>query len=328
MRFVLVIEPQQGLTYGEQVAVAKAAEANGFDAFFRSDHYASFPGPAGRPTTDAWTVLAGLARETDRIGLGSLVSPVTFRHPGSFAKVVTTVDEMSGGRIEVGVGAGWNEVEHRQLGLPFPSIDARADLLEDQLAVLHGLWGEPDGWSFHGHAVDIEDAMFRPGPVAVPGRPTGANGRPRPRIILGGHGSPRSLRLAARYGDEFNVSSKAPGDVAAIYARLDAACLAIGRDPSTIARSAMVGTLIGETETAVRLRELALLSAFETDPADGESWFAERRPRWIVGTPEAARDQVRAYAAAGVERLMLQDFLPRDLDHIDLMGEALVSATF
>ena len=172
MRFALMIEPQQGMSYGDQVAVAKRAEANGFDTLFRSDHYASFPGPAGLPTTDAWTVLAGLARETERIGLGVLVSPITFRHAGSFAKVVTTVDEMSGGRVEVGVGAGWNDLEHRQLGLPFPPINERADLLEDQLAVLHGLWGEPDGWSFEGHQVRVEGALFRPKPVDVPGRPS------------------------------------------------------------------------------------------------------------------------------------------------------------
>src|SRR5882757_1610238 len=147
MRFALMIEPQQGMSYGDQVAVAKRAEANGFEALFRSDHYTSFPGEAGRPTTDAWAVLAGLARETDRIALGTLVSPVTFRHPGNFAKVVTTVDEMSGGRVEVGVGAGWNESDHEPLGLPFPSIGERADLLEDQLAMLRGLWEEAPGWN-------------------------------------------------------------------------------------------------------------------------------------------------------------------------------------
>ena len=192
MRFALMIEPQQGLTYGQQVAIAKRAEANGFEALFRSDHYASFPGPAGKPTTDAWTVLAGLARETDRIGLGALVSPVTFRHPGTFAKVVTTVDEMSGGRVEVGVGAGWNDLEHRELGLAFPPIDERADLLEDQLAILHGLWGEPDGWSYEGKVVSIDDAVFHPKPVAVPGRPVGPNGARAAADHL------RRRRLAAR----------------------------------------------------------------------------------------------------------------------------------
>ncbi len=177
MRFALMIEPQQGLSYGDQVAIAKRAEANGFEALFRSDHYASFPGAAGRPTTDAWTVIAGLARETDRLSLGALVSPVTFRHPGTFAKIVTTADEMSGGRIEVGVGAGWNDLEHRQLGLPFPSLGERMDAVEDQLAILHGLWGGPDGWSYDGKTTTIRDALFYPKPVDVPGRPTGRERR-------------------------------------------------------------------------------------------------------------------------------------------------------
>src|SRR3954447_10357954 len=200
MQFVLMTEPQQGMSYVDQLASAKRAEANGFDAWFRSDHYASFPGAPGQPTTDAWTVLGGLARETERIGLGVLVSPVTFRHPGVLAKVVTTVDWMSGGRVEIGVGAGWNELEHRQLGLAFPDIKVRADLLEDQLAILRGLWGEPDGWSYQGvTGIDVSDALFRPRPVDVPGRPTTAAGGVRPRIIVGGGGSPRSFRLAARF---------------------------------------------------------------------------------------------------------------------------------
>ena len=167
MRFALMTEPQQGLSYVEQLELARLAERLGFETFFRSDHYRSFPGPDDRPTTDAWTVLAGIARETTRIRLGTLVSPVTFRHPGSFAKVVTTVDEMSGGRIEVGVGAGWNEPEHRQLGLAFPEIVERADLMEDELAILHGLWEEPDGWSFEG-----EEGPHRSGFVQSQARPT------------------------------------------------------------------------------------------------------------------------------------------------------------
>jgi F420-dependent oxidoreductase-like protein len=323
MRFALMIEPQQGMSYGDQVAVAKRAEANGFDALFRSDHYASFPGPAGMPTTDAWTVLAGLARETERIGLGALVSPVTFRHLGNFAKVVTTVDEMSGGRVEVGVGAGWNDLEHRQYGLPFPPINERADLLEDQLAVLHGLWGEPDGWSFEGHSVTVEDALFRPRPVDVPGRPVGPNGAPRPRIITGGQGSPRGLRIAARWSDEYNLSSTAPAEATEIFAKLDDACRAIGRDPAALSRSAMAGVLIGRTEEEVRAREAALLATFGED-AGGDDWIEERRERWVVGTADAARAMVRRFGDAGVQRIMLQDFLPWDLDHIDVMGETLV----
>jgi F420-dependent oxidoreductase-like protein len=323
MRFVLMIEAQQGLSYADQLALAKRAEANGFEAFFRSDHYASFPGPLGHATTDAWAVLAGLARDTHRIGLGVLVSPVTFRRPGSFAKVVTTVDEMSGGRIEVGVGAGWNEIEHRQHGLPFPPIGERGDWMEDQLEVLHGLWGEPDGWSYAGHHVTIENAMFHPKPVQVPGRPVTPLGIVRPRIIVGGGGSPRSTRLAARYADEFNVTSSTPEKVAEVQARLDEACASIGRDPADITRSAMIGVMVGRDEAEVLERERALRAALEV--GEGESgWLEERRTRWVLGTPEQARETVARYAATGVERIMLQDFLPHDLAMIDLLGEELV----
>src|SRR5437868_2673848 len=148
MRFALMIEAQQGLSYEDQLSIARRAEASGFETLFRSDHYASFPGAADQTTTDAWAILAGLARETSTIGLGTLVSPVTFRHPGNFVKLVTTVDQMSGGRIEVGVGAGWNDDDHLPLGLAFPEIGERADLMEDELAILHGILTEPDGWSF------------------------------------------------------------------------------------------------------------------------------------------------------------------------------------
>ena len=158
----------------------------------------------------------------------------------------------------------------------------------------------------------------------MPGRPIGPNGASRPRIICGGGGSPRGLRLAARYADEQNLSSRGPAEAREIFARLDEACRAIGRDPSTITRSAMAGTLVGATEADVRRREAALLEAFGDELEDGESWIEERRARWIVGTPEEARAQVRAFAEAGVERLMLQDFIPWDLDHIDAMGEALI----
>ena len=326
MRYVLMTEPQQGMSYADQLAAAKRAEANGFDAYFRADHFASFPGPAGKPSTDAWTVLAGLARDTQRIGLGVLVSPVTFRHPGVLAKVATTVDEMSGGRVEVGVGAGWNEDEHRQLGLAFPPIKERADLLEDQLAILHGLWGEPDGWSYTGvTGLRLEGSLFRPRPVDVPGRPATSIGGVRPRIIVGGQGSPRSFRLAARYADEFNLSSSSPAKAARVTAELDDACRAIDRDPATLARSTMAGVLVGRDADEVAARERAILEAFGPDElADGEAWLEERRTRWVYGTPDEARAQLERFAAVGMERIMLQDFLPWDLDMIDVMGEELV----
>jgi len=320
MRFALMIEPQQGLTYAEQLAVVRRAEAAGFESFFRSDHYQSFPGPSGQPTTDAWAVLAGLARETSRITLGTLVSPVTFRSVGNLAKVATTVDEMSGGRVEFGLGTGWNEIEHRQLGLPFPEIGERADILEEHFAVLRGLWGEPDGWSFQGSHVTVEAASFHPKPAAGPNRPVGSNGAARPRLLAGGEGTPRGLRIAARYADEFNLSSSSPDAAPEKFAALDAACRAIGREPASIARSVMAGILIGRDDAEIDRRKQALLEAFG-NAGGGDDGFAAREPRWILGTRDAARAMVGRFADAGAERLMLQDFLPRDLEMIHLMAE-------
>ena len=321
MRFALMTEPQMGLTYAEQLAVVQRAEAAGFETFFRSDHYESFPGESDQPTTDAWAVLAGLARDTSRIGLGALVSPVTFRTPGNFAKLAVTVDEMSGGRIEVGVGAGWHEAEHRRHGFPFPEIGERADMLEETLEILRGLWEGPDGWSFHGEHFSIDDSFFRPKPATLPGR----EGRPI-RILTGGQGSPRAYRIAARHADEFNLSSTSPDVATAKYAKLDDACRAIGRDPSTLAHSAMVGLLIGRTDAEVKERERQLLSAFGDLEADPQEWLDVRRPRWIYGTPDKARATLQRFAEAGVQRLMLQDFLARDLEMIDLASEVLFDA--
>jgi F420-dependent oxidoreductase-like protein len=314
MRFALMIEPQQGLSYAEQLELARLAERLGFEAFFRSDHYRSFPGPDNSPTTDAWTVLAGIARETTRIRLGTLVSPVTFRHPGSFAKIVTTVDEMSGGRIEVGVGAGWNEPEHRRLGLAFPEIKERADLMEDELAILHGLWEEPDGWSFSGKKVRIESASFNPKPVQ----------RPHPPIIIGGEGSPRSLRLAARYADEYNMSSSGPDRCAEAFARLDEECRKIGRDPGTMSHSVMAGLLIGRDEAELAGRVQAQLAMIGEAGTDAAAWLEARRRRWVAGTPDQARAMVAGFEAAGAQRIMLQDMLPRDHGMIELAARELL----
>ena len=324
MRFALMIEAQMGLSYEDQLAIVQRAEAAGFEAFFRSDHYASFPGSAEQATTDAWAVLAGLARETSRIHLGALVSPVTFRHPGNFAKLVTTVDEMSGGRIEVGVGAGWNDEDHSQLGLDFPEIKQRADLMEDQLALLHGLWEEAAGWNYDGHHVKVRGGALRPGPVQIEGRPIGKNGRARPTIITGGQGSPRGYRLAAEYADEFNVSSSSPESAAEKQQELDEACNAIGRDPKTLTRSTMAGALIGRDEAEVARRADELLEAFGERAASGLEWLNARRNRWILGTPDQARSMVQRFAYAGIERIMLQDFVPLDLEMIDLLAEELI----
>lgn len=317
MRFALMIEPQQGLSYADHLAIARHAEAAGFEALFRSDHYESFPGPADRPTTDAWAVLAGLARETSRIRLGVLVSPVAYRLPGNLAKLVTTIDEMSGGRLEYGMGAGWHEEEHRRHGFPFPPIEDRATMLEEQLAIIEGLLYGPDGFSFSGRFYTVVEARFRD-------RPTRRINR-----LVGGDGKPRSMRIAAAHADEFNLSGGSPETAAAKFAQLDETCRAAGRDPSTLARSAMVGTLIGRDEAELGRRIEALRTLVGQDDEDGgteaaDAWLAERRKRWIIGTPDDVRATIRRYAEAGCARLMLQDLLPWDLDMIDLMGEELI----
>ncbi len=317
MRYALMTEPQQGLSYDEILALARTAEESGIESYFRSDHYASFPGMGGLPTTDAWATLAGLARETERIGLGSLVSPVTFRLPGNLAKVVQTVDEMSGGRVELGLGAGWNDDEHAQLGIPFPPIGERYDMLEEQLAILHGLWTEPDGWSYDGEHWTVRGSR-RHGEVA-------RGGRRHPHLILGGKGGRRMSSLVARYADEFNLNSASPDDVPGAYGRVRAACKEIGRDPDEVVYSAMTGVLIAETEADLRDRVNALLDVLGQRGGDGDAWLAERRGRWVMGTPDEARERVRALEELGVQRVMLQDFLPRDLDHVRLMGAVFAS---
>ena len=321
MRFALMIEAQQGLSYADQLAVARRAEAAGFEAMFRSDHFLSFPGPSDNRTTDAWTVLAGLARETTTLGLGVLVSPVTFRHAGHLAKVAITVDEMSGGRVEVGVGAGWNDGEHAAYGLRFPDISERADMLEETLEILHGLWEGPDGWSFSGAHWSVDGALFRPKPSSLPER--AARGETRPRILVGGSGTPRSFRLAAQFADEFNVTSSSVEKTAATYAALDEVLQAAGREPSSVTHSAMIGVLVGRDDAELKRREGELIETIGPEDA-AQRWWEERRVRWIHGTPEAARETVARFAAIGVERIMLQDFRPWDLDMIDVMGEALI----
>ena len=312
MRYALMTEPQQGLHYDELLALVRTAEEAGIEAFFRSDHYASFPGETGLHTTDAWATLAGLARETTTIRLGALVSPVTFRIPGNLAKVIQTVDEMAGGRIEAGFGAGWNDAEHAQLGIPFPPIDERYDMLEEQMEILHRLWTDDEGWSFEGQHWQVREAR-RHGEVA-------RGGRRHPHVIFGGKGRARMARLVARYGDEFNLNSASPDDAPDAYDRVRRACAEVGRDPDEVTYSAMTGVLVAETEADLRTRVADLLGAIGRADADGNAWLAERRGRWVMGTPDEARERVRALEAGGTQRVMLQNFLPRDLDQVRLIG--------
>ena len=318
MRFALMIEPQQGRSYADQLAVAKHAEAAGFETLFRSDHYESFPGPADKPTTDAWAVLAGLARETSTIGIGALVSPVTVRLPGNLAKLAATIDEMSDGRLEFGLGAGWHEEEHRRHGFPFPPIEDRATMLEEELTIVDGLLNGPDGFTFKGRFYSVEDARFR----ARPGAPDQHPGRWQRDAALDA-----DRREARR---RVQPSSASPEVALDKFGQLDDACKAAGREPGTLTRSAMVGTLIGRNHAQVERRIEALVKLLAGDADNGpgaagsDEWLAERRSRWIIGTPDDARARIRQYANAGCERIMLQDFQPWDLEMIDLMGKEIV----
>ncbi len=226
--------------------------------------------------------------------------------------MIQTVDEMASGRIEAGFGAGWNADEHAQLGIAFPEIDERYDMLEEQMAILHGLWTEPDGWSYDGSYWQVRGSS-RHGEVA-------RGGRRHPHIIFGGKGFGRLARLVARYGDEFNLNSASPDDVPAAYGRVRAACETIGRDPDEIVYSAMTGVLVAESEKDLRTRVANLLAALGQSDANGEAWLAERRKRWIMGTPDEAHERVRALETQGTQRIMLQDMLPRDLDQVRLIG--------
>lgn len=312
MRFALMTEPQQGLSYEELLAVAQTAESSGFEALFRSDHYASFLGKARLPTTDAWATIAGLARETSRIRLGSLVSPITFRLPGAFAKLIATIDEMSGGRIEVGMGIGWNELEHRQHGLAFPPVGERFQMLEEQLEMFRGFWSEPHGWSMEGRHWRVDEAAFEPRRRA-PGRRSG------PYLLLGGGAGPRAAGLAARYADEYNVVSARPETVGEAFRCIREACEAAGRDPGGIVLSAMTGVLVAANDAELRDRVRAQIAMFGDDD-DAEAWLEQRRERWVMGTPDRALERIARFEAAGVQRLMLQDVIPRDLDMIRLIG--------
>jgi alkanesulfonate monooxygenase SsuD/methylene tetrahydromethanopterin reductase-like flavin-dependent oxidoreductase (luciferase family) len=308
MKIGIVVEGQMGLTYAQQLAIATRAESLGFDAFYRTDHYESFPGPADQTTSDAWSVLAGISRETTRITLGTLVSPVTFRYPGEYAKVVATVQEMAGRRMHAGLGAGWHESEHRRYGFQFPEMPVRAAMLEEQLSIVRGLWSGPDGWSFSGTHYQISDALFRPKPDPVPW------------VITGGEGSPRGMRIAAAHADEFNLTSSSPQTAREKFAALDAACTAAGRDPATLVRSAMSGLLIGRS----RADYLAGVSRFMErigGAGDPDEYLAPRRPRWVSGTPAEAATQMRAFRDAGAQRLLLQHFLPLELEPLDLLAE-------
>jgi F420-dependent oxidoreductase-like protein len=297
-------EPQQGASYDQLLAVARETEALGFAAFFRSDHYLKMGSASGLPaTTDAWVTLAGLARDTSTIRLGTLVSPVTFRSVGTFAVTVAEVDQMSGGRIDIGVGAGWYEAEHVAYGLPFPSASERYDLLEDQLAILHGLWSSVSGAVFEYRGVTTTVSI-----AADTVRPYR-----RPPIVLGGNGGPRSARLAAQYADEYNKPFADIESIRAAHDRVRRACEAVDRDPSSVVYSAALVLCCGSSEAEVVRRAAAIGRDAERLRASG-----------LAGTPAEVLDKLGTLAEASVDRVdrfYLQVLDLSDLDHLRLVAE-------
>jgi len=293
-------EPQQGADYDTQLAIARATEDAGFEGFFRSDHILAMGSSDGLPgPSDAWITLAGLARETERISLGTLVSPATFRDPGMLAISVAQVDAMSGGRIELGLGSGWYEAEHAAYGLAFPPLGERFDIFEEQLAVITGLWDTPIGERFNhtGGHYSIVDSPALPKPVR------------RPPIIIGGGGKNKTPRLAATYASEFNLGFTGPERYAEQAGRVRAACEAIGRDPNELIYSVALVVCCGSDDAEISRRAANI--GREVD---------ELRDHGLTGTPAEVVEKIATYTDVGVDRLYFQALDQSDLDHVALLG--------
>jgi F420-dependent oxidoreductase-like protein len=303
MQLRVFTEPQQGWTYDDLLRVAQTAEECGYDAFFRSDHVLRIgSGDKGPGSTDAWVTLGALARETSRIRLGTLLTSATFRLPGMLAIAAAQVDQMSGGRVELGLGAGWYDREHEAYGIPFPPTAERFDRLEEQLEIVTGLWSTPAGerFSFAGRHYRLERTPALPRPVQ----------QPRPPIIVGGHGKRRTPALAARFADEFNIAF--PDSVstsAAQFARVREACQAAGRDPATMRMSAALVLCCGRDEAEVRRRAERIGHDVE--------WL---RSGQLAGTPGELVERIGEYAEIGASRLYLQTLDLTDMDHLRLVA--------
>jgi F420-dependent oxidoreductase-like protein len=302
MQLRIFTEPQQGASYETLLRVARAAEELGFDAFFRSDHFLKMGDVSGLPgPTDSWATLAGLARETSRIRLGTLVSSATFRYPGPLAITVAEVDQMSGGRVELGLGAGWYEAEHIAYGIPFPSLGERFDRWEEQLEIITGLWDVPDGgtFSFRGKHYTVTDSPALPKPVQ----------RPRPPVIVGGGGRKRTPRLAARFADEYNIPFSSPEDTGAAFGRVREACAAVGRHETSMIYSTAQVVCCGRDRAELDRRAAAIGKSVPDLGGEG-----------LVGTPDEIVEKIRKFAEIGAERVYLQVLDLQDLDHLELLA--------
>src|SRR5580698_6569456 len=286
MKLRIFVEPQQGASYEQQLGMAQAAEAAGFDAYFRSDHFLTMGGDGLPGPTDAWVTLGAIARETDRIRLGTMVTSATFRLPGLLAVQVAQVDDMSGGRAELGLGAGWFDGEHTAYGVPFPPLGERFERLEEQFAIIRGLWDTPEGgtFDFEGRHYQLKDSPALPKPVQ----------QPHPPLIVGGGGARRTPRLAATYADEFNLPFSSLDDTEAQFARVRQACADRGRDPATLGLSAAQVVCCGADDAEVERR-----AANIGRKAD------ELRANGVAGTPDQVVARLQEFAAIGAESIYL-----------------------
>ncbi len=314
MEICLMIEGQEDVTWEDWRAIAAACEEHGVGTLFRSDHYLSVDDRRERGSLDAWLTIAALAAITEELRLGTMVSPATFRHPAVLAKSVVTADHVSGGRVELGIGAGWWEREHEAYGFDLPQIGPRMDALEEQMEVIRRHW-EEGPFNYQGRFYRAENLDALPKPVQ----------QPRPPLILGGKGGPRSLRLAAALADEYNTVMSTAAEILDLRQRLDEACEAVDRDPATLPLSMMTGWLVGADRDDLRNRA-ARLSRWKGEGDSGADYLAGIRESTIAGTVPEAVEQLQALKEAGLTRLMGQHLLHRDLDAIELMGREVIPA--
>ena len=307
-----MIEGQEGVTWDQWVALADACERAGIEALFRSDHYLSGSFPHERAAHDAWTTLAGLAARTSTLRLGTLVSPVTFRHPSLLANAVSTVDHISGGRVELGIGAGWMEQEHEAFGFSFPPLHERLAMLAEQIEIVHRLWTE-EHVDFAGEHYTLRDCPALPKPVQDP----------RPPILVGGRAKPGTLGPAVQFADEYNLIGSSIEEYAGARCAVDQACERAGRDPTTLRLSVMTGFAIGEDRTAVLEMARRTMERWGSS-ASAEEALARYEARGTAGTPDELVEGLRRLEDAGVERIMLQHALHDDLETVKLLGREVV----
>jgi F420-dependent oxidoreductase-like protein len=305
MELCLAIEGQEGVSWERWLALARACEQHSIPALFRSDHYLNLDGHAERGSLEAWGTLTALAAVTDTLRLGTIVTPVTLRHPAVLAKLVATADQVSGGRVELGLGAGWHQGEHLAYGLPFPPLSERMDILEEQLQILLGLWSDASV-SFEGEHYRLHDVDAQPKPIQ----------RPHPPLFVGGLAGPRSIGLAARYADEYNTDFTTVEGVRRQVERLANACERAGRQPLRF--SLFANVVVGADIVDLR-RRLQLVSR-ETGVSAAE---LEHSPPefWIVGTADAVAEQLATLRQVGVTRVMCRHILHDDLDGVALIGD-------